>query len=211
MSSAAGNPVEKHLAWWDSKDDRPITLGVRSRRDGAVIAAILGLFAVGWFGWGLADASGALKPILAVGMSTAVAMTVLATIRATRSPRSDGAMHDPTVRRRYGIIVGVEFALAFVGVVVLSATGAPAYGPVWICAVVGIHFFPLAAVFRDPTLRWLGAAVTAVAAAALLTGAFTEVAPGSVTGPGAGSVLIAFATLVLMSPSRPRVAESSRN
>ena len=47
----------------------------------------------------------------------------------------------------------------------------------WVCAVVGLHFFPLAPVLGDPALRWLGTAVTAVAVAALLAGLFTGAPP----------------------------------
>ena len=33
-------------------------------------------------------------------------------VQAFRSPVSDSALHDRRARRRYGLIVGVEFALA---------------------------------------------------------------------------------------------------
>lgn len=49
-------------------------------------------------------------------------MAVLGAIGAFQRPRSEGAIHDPTVRRRYGIVVGIEFVLAVIGNVVLSAT-----------------------------------------------------------------------------------------
>jgi hypothetical protein len=87
---------------------------------------------------------------------------------------------------------------------VLGASGAPAYIPVWICAVVGLHFFALALLFQAPALRWLGAAVSTVAVAALLAGQLTDVTPGSVTGPGAGLALLAYATFVHAHRAQPR-------
>ena len=123
-------------------------------------------------------------------------------IRAFHRPSGEGALHDRAAGRRYGILVGIEFALIGLGAGVLGATGHDAYIPVWTCAVVGLHFFPLARVLGDPPLRWLGAAVTAVAVAALLAGAFTGVPPVSVTGVGAGVALLAYATLALAGPRR---------
>jgi hypothetical protein len=151
-----------------------------------------------WFGWGQADASGALTRALAAGSAASLIVAVLGAIRAFRRPRTEGALHNPAARRRYGILVGTEFALSGLGAGVLGATGQGAFIPVWVCAVVGLHFFPLAPVLGDSGLRWLGGAVTAVAVAALLAGTFTGVAPSSVTGAGAGVALLAYATLALV-------------
>lgn len=137
--------------------------------------------------------------------ATALVVAVLGALRAFRGPRTRGALDDPATRHRYGTVVGIEFALVALVVVALRATGVAAYIPVLICAVVGVHFFPLAPVFLNPALRWLGAAITAVAAAALLIGVFTGVAPGSVTGAGAGLALLAFSTFTLAHPGPRRV------
>jgi hypothetical protein len=102
---------------------------------------------------------------------------------------------DRAAKRRDGSDSGV---LAGLGAGALAAIGLPAYIPVWICAVVGVHFFALAAVFGASALRWLGTAVTAVAVGALLLGILTRVTPGSVTGAGAGVTLLAYAILVLV-------------
>jgi hypothetical protein len=99
--------------------------------------------------------------------------------------------------------VAVEGAAAGLGAAALSATGAGAYVPVWVCAVVGLHFVALAPVFGAPPLRWLGIAITAVAPAGLLVGLFTAVAPTNVTGAGTGLVLLGFAALMLARPAAP--------
>ena len=178
----------------------------RSRRDSGLTALILGFFAMAWFGWGQAGASGALSAALAVGSAASLVVALLGALRAFRRPRTEGALHDPAAGRRYGILVGIEFALSGLGAGVLGATGRAASIPVWVCAVVGLHFFPLAAVLGDPALRWLGAALTAVAVAALLAGLFTGVPPSSVTGAGAGVALLAYATLALPGARRQDVA-----
>ena len=83
-----------------------------SRRDRGMTALILGFFGFVWFGWGQADASSGLRVALAVGGALALLVAVAGGVQAFRSPVSDSALHDRRARRRYGLIVGVEFALA---------------------------------------------------------------------------------------------------
>jgi len=68
---------------------------------------------------------------------------------------------------------------------------------VWICAVVGVHFFPLAPVLRDRELYPLGVAMCVVAAIGLVTGLASDVAPSTVVGIGAGLLLLGYAVLGL--------------
>jgi hypothetical protein len=69
--------------------------------------------------------------------------------------------------------------------------------PVWVCAVVGVHFFALASLLRDRLLVPLGTSVTAVALVALVAGLASGVAPSTVTGVGAGALLTGFALAAL--------------
>ena len=104
----------------------------------------------------------------------------------------------PPSRRDRGItalIEGlVEFSLAGVGAAVLAVAGQGDFIPVWVCAVVGVHFFPLASLLEDRLLVALGASLTTVA---LVAGLVTGVAPGTVTGVGAGTLLTGFAVAAL--------------
>jgi hypothetical protein len=65
------------------------------------------------------------------------------------------------------------------------------------CAVVGVHFFPLASLLGDRLLVALGASTAAVAMAALVTGLATGVALSTVTRVRAGTLLTAFAVAAL--------------
>jgi hypothetical protein len=107
----------------------------------------------------------------------------------------------------YGIIVGLEFGLLGAGAAALGATGLSQWIPVWVCFGVGVHFFPLASTLQNPTLRPLGVLLIAVAAAALVTGLTSAVAPSTVTGAGAGLCLLAFGFATLLAgrhaPSPP--------
>jgi hypothetical protein len=103
-----------------------------------------------------------------------------------------------TASRRYGIIVGAEFGIAGLGAVVLWLAGDAAYTPAFVCAVVGIHFFPLAPLLADRMLIPLGAATCAVAVLAIVLKLTSGVAPSTVAGIGAGGLLTGYALAALI-------------
>jgi hypothetical protein len=159
-------------------------------------ALIEGFFGFVWFGWGQANASAGLRDWLAVAGVAAGLVALAGGVQAFRGPASTGVLHDRRARRRYGIAVGVEFALAGVGAGVLALAGQSDFIPVWVCAVVGLHFFPLASLLEDPLLVPLGASVATVALVALVAEP-AGVAPSTVTGIGAGTLLTGFALAAL--------------
>lgn len=174
-----------------------IGLGVTTRRDSGLTVLILGLFSAAWSSW-TPEASGALAVALRITSVAAVVVAIVGGLRAVAAPSSGGVLGDSPTSRRYGRLVGVEVSVGGAGTVVLVAVGAAAFVPVWICAVVGVHFFPLAAVLRAPLMRWLGAATTTVAIAGLIVGVATGVAPSTVTGTGVGALLLGYSILVLV-------------
>jgi hypothetical protein len=155
----------------------------------AATAVIEGFFGFAWFGWGQADAPTVLSVVYAVLSAAALVVAVLGVVAVRRSS-GPSPMADPAVRRRYNVIVGIEFGVILVGAIALGRAGEPGWIPVWVAAVVGVHFVPLAAVFPGTHLVALGVVVTAVALAALVIGLATDVAPGTVTGGGAGVALL---------------------
>ena len=160
-------------------------------------ALIEGFFGFVWFGWGQANASSELRVVLAAGGVVAALVALAGGVQAFRSPASTSALHDRQARRGYGRIVGVEFTLAGVGAAVLVVAGQDDFIPVWICAVVGVHFFPLASLLKDRLLVPLGVLMTTVALVALIAGLATDLATSSVTGIGAGVLLTVFAAAAL--------------
>ena len=168
-------------------------------RSRGVTVAVDGFFAFVWFGWGQAAAPSWLVIPLAVGTALGALLAATGVVVTKRSTGPLPAASDLAVRRRYSIIVGLEFGLLGVGAAVLGATGHYQWIPVWICFGVGVHFFPLALTLQNPTLRPLGALLVAVAAVALVAGLATAVAPSTVTGAGAGLCLLAsgLATLLI--------------
>jgi hypothetical protein len=114
------------------------------------------------------------------GCRPGVLLTAAGVVLTARSAGPLRVMADPAVRRRYSIIVGLEFGPLGAGAAVLGATGQDRWIPVWICAGVGAHFFPLAST--------------------LATGLASATAPSTVTGAGAGagSCLLAFGLMTLL-------------
>jgi hypothetical protein len=165
----------------------------RSRRDAGLTALSLGAFSVAWFSWGSAGQPAWLGIATLIGAICGIAVAIGGAIAGSRRPRTEAALADRAAGRRYGVIVGIEFALAAIGALALSLAGRPDMIAVWISAVVAVHFFPLAPVLRDGSLRLLGGLMLLVSIAALLTGLATAVQPAMVTGPGCGLLLLAFA------------------
>ena len=126
--------------------------------------------------------------VLQIGIGLGILVAIAGIVLAVRSPAQSTPMRDRAVRRRYGIVVGLEFALLGVGAAVLAISGLAEWIPVLICAGVGIHFIPLSRVLGDRSLVILGVLISAVALAALITGLTSAVAPGTVTGAGARPV-----------------------
>lgn len=162
----------------------------RAPRDFAFTALFLGFFAAAWFGWAQADTD---QPVLlgiasVVSLATAVAGGVI----GFRRSGEGSPMQSRDANRRYGIIVGIEFASAFVGSAILGATGLAAYIPVWVAFVVGVHFFPLSPVLRDPGLIPLGVALCVVAAVGLVLALTTDVAASTSVGVAAGLLLLGY-------------------
>lgn len=166
---------------------------ILSRRDRATTALILGFFASAWFGWGHEAPPRALVPWLDAGSLLAILTALAGLVLTIVFRREPGAINDRASARRYGIIVGIEFALAGAGAAILGITGAAEFIPVWICAVVGVHFLPLAPVLRNRVLIALGAVTSAVAVTAVVVALTTDVPAGAVTGIGAGATLLAVA------------------
>jgi hypothetical protein len=171
-------------------------------RDRGVTVAIEGFFAFVWFGWGQAAAPSWLVIPLAVGIALGALLAVTGVVVAKRSTGRLLSASYPAVRRRYGIIVGLEFGLLGAGAAVLGATGRYQWVPVWVCFGVAVHFFPLASTLQNPSLRPLGVLLAAVAAAALVAGLVAAVAPSTITGAGAGLCLLAFGFATLLIGSR---------
>lgn len=176
----------------------PMVYVVQSGKARGIAAAISGGFAIVWFGWGMAAlASGPVLTGLQVGRVLAAVVILLGVVLAVRSPAGSTPMSDPAVARRYGYVVLAEFSLLGVGNIVLANIDGAQWIPVWVCAGVGLHFIPMARVFKESSLLILAAMMTLTAALAVVMSQTTDVAPGTVTGTGGGLCLLVSAAVTL--------------
>jgi hypothetical protein len=162
-----------------------------------VTALFLGFFSAVWFGWAEADPPEWLRVWLGVGITIGWLVALVGAIVGFRSSGETSAMRDRTSRARYGKTVGVEFALVGVGAAVLGLAGLIDFIPVWVCAVVGAHFFPLASILRQRMLYPLGIALCAVAVAGLFTTVISDISASTIVGVSAGLLLFAYAVTSL--------------
>lgn len=171
------------------------TTALRTRRQAGLTALYLGIFATIWFS--VPKVEPPMGTLLIVGSWTALLTAVVGAVVAALARGGDKVARDRTADRKYLLIVGAEVVVAGLGALLLAVAGWSEFVPVLVGAVVGAHFVPLAPVLRDPWLRPLGAAVCAVAVAALIVGLASSVPAGQVVGTGTGLLLLGYAILAL--------------
>ncbi|MEU9510083.1 hypothetical protein AB0D32_27810 [Micromonospora sp. NPDC048170] len=168
----------------------------QSRRQAGLAALYLGVFATIWFS--VPAAGQPLRALLVVASGAALVTAVIGAVVVARSREAGNVARDRAADRRYLLIIIAEFAAAGLGAVVLALAGWSEFVPVLVCAVVGLHFFPLVPLLRDPLLWLLGAAMCVVALAGLVTALASAVPAGLVVGTGAGLLLLAYSVLALL-------------
>lgn len=142
-------------------EDRETLFG---KATGAMVMALFGLL------WALGCA-GALAPILLVSSVAVTVILVAAGLRlrrvaAGRPPsRWAGSTACKRIRRRFRLVGVVEGLGIGIVVFVFVRLGRPELIPAAVALVVGLHFFPLASLFRVPLYHVTGAALCVVAVA----------------------------------------------
>ncbi|WP_213453253.1 hypothetical protein [Rhizomonospora bruguierae] len=165
-------------------------------RDAAATVGIFGFFAMVWFGWAQEAPPRSWRRWLVAGSVVSV-LLVIAGVTLYALNLDTGTAFDRDTSIHYGVAVGIEFALAGIGAVILGGTGRKEFIPVLVGLIVGIHFFPLAVILNYPVLHVIGALATGAAAAAVPLARRHGVAISAVTGVGMGISLLlgAFAAL----------------
>ena len=182
-----------------STDVRPAgrPAGGPSARDLATTAVILGVAGAAWFGWGQAGLAEAWALPLQAGSAVALAAAVAGGLLLRRLRPGSSAMDDARLRRGYWKVVATEVIAIVAGNAALGSGGRPAYIPAWTLLVVGVHFLPLARLFRIPGLSAAGLVLAAAAIGAAAAGAAAGVRPSLVAGLAGGAACVACAALCL--------------
>jgi hypothetical protein len=182
-----------------------------STRTLANAVIIEAFFALAWFSWGQDRPPAWESILLDIGAILAVLVTVGGIVIARRARHEPSPLSEPAAGKRYGIIVGTEFASIGIGAAIIGATGHSDFIAAWVCLVVGVHFVPLDRVFPGIGMIGLAAAIVCVAVAAFVVGASTSIPPSAVTGLGAGACLLGHATsLLVIAALRTRRRHSNR-
>lgn len=123
------------------------------------------------------------------GLGVAVFVALLVALIRQRGGEAGG--RPPQFSRAYWLVVLAEFVAIFAGAQVLGALGLP--GLPWVTFVVGVHFLPLARMWRTPPLAWVGGllAVCGVAGLVVAIAGGSGVAVAFVAGVVPGFVLLA--------------------
>jgi hypothetical protein len=137
-------------------------------RDAAATAAIFGFFASAWFGWAQDEPPPAWRKALVAGSILSLLTAVGGGVMTWRNWSGPTAF-DADTSRTFGLVVGIEVALAAIGAAVLARRRSSELIPAWV-ALVAV-----------PLARSRPVAVSAV------------------TGLGAGTVLLAAALWSLAS------------
>lgn len=166
-------------------------------RDAAATAFVFGFFASSWFGWAQEAPPKQWRPVLIAG-SVLSLLTAVAGALLAWSHWSDGTAFDADTSRTFGIVVGVEFAVAAVGAGLLARLRRGELIAPWIALVVGVHLFPVAALLGYPLIHLVAALVTVVAVVAVPVARARAVVVSAVVGLGTGVVLLAGAVSSLL-------------
>ncbi|MEV0646390.1 hypothetical protein AB0I28_14100 [Phytomonospora sp. NPDC050363] len=158
-------------------------------RDAAMLTVIFGFFGMAWFGWAQEAPPANARRLLGAGSILSALLAAIAGVLAWRH-WNDGSAIDAESGPRFGIIVGVEFAIAGIGAAVLAVRKKSEYTAPWIAFVVGVHFIPLASLLQMPLLFPAGALVAVGAWTSVRIARARDVTISYVTGLLTGSVLL---------------------
>jgi Family of unknown function (DUF7010) len=134
----------------------------------ALFGALWGLMSAGYLSGGVQIAAFVLVGVVTLGLVAAGTAILRHAKSLPDSPSPGEAAQDNHISTYFGIIFGVEFGLIAVVAIWLSRIQAAAFIPPAIALIVGIHFFPLARLFRVPGYWITGALLCALALAALV-------------------------------------------
>lgn len=172
-------------------------------RDHAMYAAIFGFFGFSWFGWAQDNPPQSWRVLLGIASGVSFLIALTGGYLAYTHWGGASSLDTPEAYRQFGVIVGIEFTLAFVGAGILAWRKRQEWIAAWIAFVVGIHFIPLAAIFNDSWLHILAALLASVSIAAVIGAKKVHISATTLACAGAGCVVLLFALrgllLVLLS------------
>ena len=176
-------------------DDLGPTL--RSRATGVLVISGFGAL---WFLLGLAASqtlSAATGALLLCGLLALLVLAVTLSRRAAALPRSEAARERARhVGRVFGRVNAVQWIAIIATAVILGRLHLDAYTPAAVTLIVGVHFFPLGRLFRNPQHHVTGAFLVAWALVCLAL--VPRETLQSTTAFGTGAILWVSAVVTLI-------------
>ena len=166
-------------------------------------ALVLSAFATIWAAAGISAIGSA--PLVPMLWLTAVVVTGLTVVLALRRGTTSAPARPRRIpvgwRRRLGLVNLLQAAGIGLSIALLVMIGRQTLIPAAVCAIVGVHFFPLARIFDESLYAWTGALLLAVSVGGMIVLAAVDgQASRAVVGLGAAAVLWA-AALCLSRPT----------
>lgn len=142
-------------------------------------AGVLGIAAAAWFAWSLA---GNELPAAVMVVAAALSICVGITGFALRRRVGGASVHtgNPAAYRTYNRALLFEVAAIVLGNLALGRLGLGEYIPAWTMAMMGLHFPPLARLYRIGALRVLAVVVVALSVIGVLAGLTEWAMPATV-------------------------------
>lgn len=169
-------------------------------REAAAGMAVFAFFAAAWFGWAQDAPPEAWRRPLAIASVLSIVVAAIGGV-LTWQRWDDPSVFDldgAGTGWAFGVVVGIEVALAGAGAAVLSRTHRGEFIPAWIALVVGVHFVPLAPLLEFPLLYVAAVAVVGVAMLAVPMARSRRSSVSAVAGAGTGLVLLLLALTTLV-------------
>ncbi len=166
-------------------------------RDVVMTGAVFAFTTTVWLGWALEHPPRPWRRWLFAGLGVGYALLAGAIVMAVAHWNDGTVFDDPTTTRQFAIAVGIEFLACGVGAAVLGLRRRSELIPVWIAFVVGVHFFPLAAILGYPWIDVVAVLTTGWAVAALPISRRRSLPVSAVNGAGMGVALLIGALVAL--------------
>lgn len=108
----------------------------------------------------------------------------------------------PAVRRRFARVNAVQWLAIVLAGMGARKSGVPELVPALVSLIVGVHFLPLAPLFRQPRFRLTGALLIAVGAAGCVIGLAGGTASTVQVTVGLAVALVLWGTVAVGRPTR---------
>ncbi|GIP38209.1 hypothetical protein J31TS4_14890 [Paenibacillus sp. J31TS4] len=167
-------------------------------RDYAMYAAIFGMFSFVWFGWAQEKPREHWRKYIGIASGAALLVCLIGVYLSVTHWDSATTLSEKGSYKNYLIVFYTEFILAGLGAFLLIRSKKKDYVAPWIAFIVGVHFFWLVSIFKDPSLYILAVVMIAISVLSPWGSNKLGVASSAITGIGSGIALFCFAILGLV-------------